>query len=50
MSDWPALLFQGKPMPELEVPAHIAPRTSVLEHSGTVASESGRKISLNVFR
>jgi hypothetical protein len=36
-------LFQGKPMPELEVPAHMAPHTSVLEQSSTVAREMTAK-------
>lgn len=42
-------LFQGKPMPELQVPAHTAPHTSVLEQSSTGAREMAAKVSLNVL-
>jgi radical SAM superfamily enzyme YgiQ (UPF0313 family) len=43
-------LFQGKLMPELEVPAHTRRHTAILEQSNTVASEDDHRVSLNVFR
>lgn len=43
-------LFQSKPMPELELPVHIGPRTGVLEESSTAAKTDDCGNPLRVVR
>jgi hypothetical protein len=42
-------LFQGRPMPELEVPVLIRQQTGVLEQSSTAAKRDEHRISLHVL-
>lgn len=43
-------LFQGKPMPDLELPAHIEQHADAMEQSAPVATEADRKVFLPVLR